>query len=82
MQELRQRLCTLEEDEEEGTADGTADQGRHQSSEQQQADECAAELLRTNSLITLGALDAGKRPSLMAPIAAWLYTCPVITLRT
>ena len=61
LQGLRQRLCTLEENEEEGDADGVADLGRHQSSEQQQADQCAADLLRTNSLITLGALDTGKR---------------------
>lgn len=74
MQGMRQRLSTLEEDEEEGDADGGTAQGRHQSSEQQQADECAAELLRTNSLITLGALDAGKKSPLTAPAAAWLYT--------
>ncbi len=79
MQGSRQRLCTLEENEEEDDADGAADQGRQQSSEQQQADQCAADLLRTNSLITLGALDAGKRSPLAASAVAWLCTAPCFT---
>ena len=76
MQGLRQRLCTLEEGE-EGDADGATDQGRDQSSEQQQADACAAELLRTNSLITLGALDAGMSspPSPVAPASLYRLPC-------
>lgn len=59
MQEMRQRLSTLDEGDEEDPEDCNLGGRRSQSMEQQQANQCAAELLRTSSLIALGALDAG-----------------------
>jgi len=61
VQELRQRLSTLEENEEEDIEARTVDQGGGQSMDHQQANQCAAELLRSASLIPEGALDEGNR---------------------
>ena len=59
---MRQRLSTLDEGDEEDPEDCNLGGRRSLSSEQQQANQCAAELLRTSSLIALGALDAGMVP--------------------
>ena len=59
---MRQRLSTLDEGDEDEPEDCNLGGHRRQSSEQQQANQCAAELLRTSSLIALGALDAGMVP--------------------
>lgn len=59
MQEIRQRLSTLAEIGNEDLEDEIGGGAPGQNSEQQEADQCAAQLLRTSSLIALGALDAG-----------------------
>ena len=59
---MRQRLSTLDEVDEEDPEDCNLGGRRSQSTEQQQANQCAAELLRTSSLIALGALDASMVP--------------------
>ena len=63
VQEMRQRLSTLDEGDEEEPEDCNLGGRRSQSSDEQQANQCAAELLRTSSLIALGALDAGTVPA-------------------
>ncbi len=81
MQEMRQRLSTLDEGDEGDPEDGDLSGRRSQSMEQQQANQCAAELLRTSSLIALGALDAGTAPRLdlfpckCTPLSLQIHTC-------
>ena len=60
VQEIRRRLSTWEEndnEDQEDRAEGAVNRGN--SRELQHANQCAAELLRTSSLIALGALDSG-----------------------